>query len=74
MLKATLITTIAGLVTARTLPVWKSFLIIVALASCEATHIGLHGHLSATHGLADFGLLSTIGQFSYFAGALLLLL
>ena len=72
MLKATLITTIAGLLTARTMPVWRSYIVILLLASCEVIHLGLRYHFSPARGLAEFGALSTIGQFSYLAGALLL--
>jgi hypothetical protein len=73
MLKASIIATIVGLFTARTMPIWRSVSVILLLACFEVSLLGLRHHLSVAHDLADLGVLNSIGQFSYLAGALLLL-
>jgi hypothetical protein len=69
MLKATVLTTIIGLLTATlTAPVWSSVLVILLLVSAEVTYLGLNHQCSVVHGLADLG---AIGEISYLAGAVL---
>ena len=69
MLKATILTTIIGLLTATlTAPVWGSVLVILLLVSAEVMYLGLNHQCSVASGLADLG---TIGEISYLAGAVL---